>query len=463
MAGYDYDLFVIGGGSGGVRAARISARYGARVALAEERKLGGTCVNVGCVPKKLLVYASHYSEHFEDAAGFGWSVGERRFDWSALVMAKNDEIERLNDAYRKTLVEAGVEILDARATLVDAHTVEVAGKRVRAETILIAVGGWPALPKIPGVEHAISSNETFFLKRLPKRVAIVGGGYIACEFAGIFHGMGSHVIQLYRGPLFLRGFDLDVRRHLAEEMRRKRIDLRFDVEIASIEKTEFGLRATLTTGDSIEVDEILFATGRLPHTKGLGLEKLGVALDAKGAIRVDEYSRTNVDNVYAVGDVTDRINLTPVAIAEGHAFADTVFGKHPTKPDHSGVPAAVFSQPEIATVGLSEETARQRVGAVDIYRTNFRAMKHTLSGRGERTLMKLVVERASDKVVGVHMVGEAAAEIIQGLAVALKAGASKRDFDRTIGIHPTSAEEFVTMRTKVAEPAQPEPKSRAAE
>ena len=462
MAQFDYDLVVIGGGSGGVRAARIAARHGARVLLAEEKKLGGTCVNVGCVPKKLLVYASHYSEHFEDAAGFGWTVGASHFDWRALIMAKNAEIERLNDAYRRTLIEAGVEIVGARATLVDAHTVEVEGKRVRASTILIAVGGWPVMPKIPGIEHAISSNETFFLERLPARVAIVGGGYIACEFAGIFHGMGSHVIQLYRGPLFLRGFDLDVRRHLAEEMRRKRIDLRFDVEIARIEKTGFGLHATLTTGDAIEVDEILYATGRAPHTKNLGLEAVGVALDEKGAIRVDEYSRTNVESVYAVGDVTDRINLTPVAIHEGHAFADTVFGKHPTKPDHAGVPAAVFSQPEIACVGLSEETARKRLGTVDVYRANFRAMKHTLSGRGERTLMKLVVERASDKVVGVHMVGENAAEIVQGLAVALKAGATKRDFDRTLGIHPTSAEEFVTMRTKAPEPA-PAPERSAAE
>lgn len=463
MAHYDYDLFVIGGGSGGVRAARISARHGAKVALAEERYLGGTCVNVGCVPKKLLVYASHYREHFEDAAGFGWSVGERRFDWPALIMAKNDEIERLNDAYRRTLDEAGVEIISARATLTGAHALEVGGRRVSANTILIATGGWPTLPKIPGVEFAISSNETFFLKDLPKRIAIVGGGYIACEFAGIFNGMGSHVIQLYRGPLFLRGFDHDVRRHLAEEMRRKRVDLRFEVEIARIEKTEFGLKAVLTTGDTIEVDQVLFATGRAPHTKGIGLEAAGVTLNAKGAVAVDEYSRTNVENIYAVGDVTDRINLTPVAIAEGHAFADTVFGKHPTKPDHTGVPAAVFSQPELATVGLSEEAARARFGAVDIYRTDFRPLKHTLSGRGERTLMKLVVERASDKVVGVHMVGENAAEIVLGLAVALKAGATKRDFDRTVGIHPTAAEEFVTLRTKQADPARPEPGKRAAE
>ena len=452
MSKYDYDLFVIGGGSGGVRAGRIAARHGAKVALAEERYLGGTCVNVGCVPKKLLVYASHYREHFEDAAGFGWSVGERRFDWTRLIANKNREIARLNDIYKKLLEDAGVEIVTSRAALLDAHTIDVAGRRLTAETILVAVGGWPVMPSIPGIEHAISSNEAFFLKDLPARVAVVGGGYIACEFAGIFNGMGSRVIQLYRGPLFLRGFDNDVRTHLAEETRKKNVDLRFNVEIAKIEKMDGALRALLTTGDTLEVDCVMFATGRAPSTKGIGLEKAGVRLDGHGAIMVDEFSRTNVPNIYAVGDVTNRINLTPVAIAEGHAFADTVFGKVPTKPDHANVPHAVFSQPEVSVVGLTEEEARKRLGSVQIFRTSFRPMKHTLSGRNERALMKLVVERASDKVVGVHMVGEGAAEIVQGLAVAVKAGATKRDFDRTIGIHPTAAEEFVTMRTPVAEP-----------
>ncbi|HUI16676.1 MAG TPA: glutathione-disulfide reductase [Alphaproteobacteria bacterium] len=454
MASYDYDLFVIGGGSGGVRASRVAARYGARVALAEERYLGGTCVNVGCIPKKLLVYASHYSEHFEDAAGFGWSVGRHAFDWPTLIAHKNAEIARLNGVYRKLLEESGVEIFSAHASLHDAHTIEIAGRQVRAEHVLIATGGWPALPEIPGSEHAISSNEAFFLESLPARIAIVGGGYIACEFAGIFSGLGSRVVQLYRGPLFLRGFDRDVRTTLAEEMRKKGIELRFNSEIAAIEKTAAGLAATLTTGERLELDAVMFATGRLPHSAGLGLERAGVTVNAKGAVEVDAYSRTSVANIYAVGDVTDRINLTPVAIAEGQAFAETVYNDNPTKPDHSNVPSAVFSQPELASVGLTEEAARKTLGAVEVFRTSFRPLKHTLSGRGERTMMKLVVERASGKVVGAHMVGEGAAEIIQGLAVALKAGATKRDFDRTIGIHPTSAEEFVTMRTPLPEPEQ---------
>jgi glutathione reductase (NADPH) len=454
MTKYDVDLFVIGGGSGGVRASRIAAGHGAKVALAEERYLGGTCVNVGCVPKKLLVYASHYSEHFEDSAGFGWTVGEQHFNWAALIANKNKEIARLNGIYRKLLEDAGVEIITSRAVLLDAHTVEVAGRRISAETILVAIGGWPVMPSIPGVEHAISSNEAFFLKALPARVAVGGGGYIACEFAGIFNGLGSRVTQLYRGPIFLRGFDADARAHLADEMRKKGIDLRFNTEIARIEKTGSTLSTTLTTGDTIDVDCVMFATGRAPHTSGVGLDAAGVKLDRRGAVVVDDYSRTSVPNIYAVGDVTNRINLTPVAIAEGHAFADTVFGKTPDKPDHVNVPHAVFSQPELAVVGLSEEMARERLGAIRIFRTSFRPLKHTLSGRSERAMMKLVVDAASDKVVGVHMVGDGAAEIVQGLAVAVKAGATKRDFDRTLGIHPTSAEEFVTMRTAVPEPEQ---------
>jgi len=458
MAKYDYDLFVIGGGSGGVRAARVSARYGARVALAEEHYLGGTCVNVGCIPKKLLVYASHYGEEFENAAGFGWTVREPRFDWAALIANKNREIARLNGVYRELLVGVGVEIMTECARLVDAHTVEVAGRRVSAAHILIATGGWPVKPETPGAEHAITSNEAFFLEQLPGRIAIVGGSYIACEFAGIFHGMGSRVVQLYRGPLFLRGFDYDIRATLAEEMRKKGVDLRFNADVARIEKTASGLAAVLSTGEALEVDQVMFATGRAPNTRGIGLEAAGVKLDRKGAVEVDAYSRSSVPHIYAVGDVTDRINLTPVAIAEGQAFAETVFNDSPTKPDHANVPSAVFSQPELATVGLSEEAARRRFAAVDVYRTHFRPLKHTLSGRDERTMMKLVVERASDRVVGAHMVGEGAAEIIQGLAVAIKAGATKRDFDRTVGIHPTAAEEFVTMRAPV-----PEPETQAAE
>jgi glutathione reductase (NADPH) len=452
MANYDYDLFVIGGGSGGVRASRVSARHGARVAVAEERYLGGTCVNVGCVPKKLLVYASRFAEEFEDAAGFGWSVGPRRFDWATLIANKNREIARLNQVYRKLLVDAGVEIMDARARLLDAHTVEAGGRRVTAAHILVATGGWPTLPPIPGAEHAISSNEAFFLERLPARIAIVGGGYIACEFAGIFNGMGSRVTQLYRGALLLRGFDHDVRAMLSEEMRKKGVDLRLNAEIARIEKTASGLRASFTSGESGEYDTVMLGTGRSPNTKGIGLEAAGVRLNGRGAVEVDAYSRSSVPHIYAVGDATDRINLTPVAIAEGQAFAETVFGGEPTKPDHADVASAVFSQPEVAAVGLSEETARRHHAKVEIYRTAFRPMKHTLSGRQERTMMKLVVDGADGRVLGAHMVGEGAAEIIQGLAIAIKAGASKADFDRTIGIHPTAAEEFVTMRTPVAAP-----------
>jgi glutathione reductase (NADPH) len=452
MAKYDYDLFVIGGGSAGVRAARISSIYGARVAVAEERYLGGTCVNVGCVPKKLLVYASRYAGEFEDAAGFGWRLGERRFDWPSLIANKNKEIARLNGIYRQVLEERGVEIMTARATLLGAHEIEVGGKVVTADYILIATGGWPIMPELPGIEHAIGSNEAFFLEQLPERVLIVGGGYIGCEFAGIFHGLGSRVVQLHRGPLFLRGFDEDMRETLAREMRKKGVELRFNAEVTRLERHGGGVLATLMDGDRLETDLAMFATGRAPNSKNLGLEAAGVQLDVMGAVVVDEYSRSSQANIYAIGDVTDRINLTPVAIAEGHAVAETLFNNNPTAPDHMNVPSAVFSDPTLATVGLTEEAARRRYGAITVYRTSFRPLKHTLSGREEQTMMKLVVDKDSDRVVGIHMVGEEAGEIIQGLAVAMKAGATKRDFDRTIAIHPTAAEEFVTMRTPVAEP-----------
>ncbi len=454
MADYDYDFFVIGGGSGGVRAARIAATYGARVALAEERYLGGTCVNVGCIPKKLLVYAAHFGEDFEDAAGFGWSVGARRFEWPRLIANKNREIERLNVVYRRALDDAGVRIFDARATLADDHTVSVGGAAVTARYILVATGGWPVLPEVPGIEHAITSNEAFFLDRLPERVVIVGGGYIAVEFAGIFRGLGSEVVQLYRGPLFLRGFDDDVRRVLAVEMRKKGVDLRFDVNVERIEKVGGGARAPLAgDGAAVESDVILYATGRAPNTAGLGLERAGVRLDRKGVVVVDAYSRSSVESIFAVGDTTDRINLTPVAIREGHAVAETLFNDNPIKPDHADVPSAVFSQPAIGAVGLTEARARDRYGAVDVYRSEFRPLKHTLSGRDERTMMKLVVDRASGRVVGCHMVGADAGEIIQGIAIAIKCGATKAQFDATVGIHPTAAEEFVTLRETVPEPA----------
>ncbi len=450
MPDRDFDLFVIGAGSGGVRAARFSAQRGARVAIAEDRDLGGTCVNVGCVPKKLFVYASHFREELEDATrGYGWSVGETGFDWPTLRDNKTREIQRLNGIYEGLLRDAGVKHVEGRATVVDAHTVEVGGVHYSAENILVATGSWPTVPELPGRELTVTSNELFHLETLPRRILIVGGGYIAVEFACIFHGLGVDVTQIYRGPLFLRGFDDDVRSHLAEQMRAKGIDLRFDANVTAIEKMEGGVRATLTDGSKLEVDQVLFATGRHPNSANLGLEKAGVTLAADGSIEVDAYSRTKVPSIWAIGDVTNRINLTPVAIHEGVCLSETLFGDGPRTPDHENVPAAVFSQPSIGTVGLTEAEARERYGEVDVYRSTFRALKHTLTDGVERTLMKLIVDRASDRVVGLHMVGPEAGEIVQGFAVAIKAGATKADFDATIGIHPTSAEEFVTMRSRV--------------
>ncbi len=450
MAERDFDLFVIGAGSGGVRAARFSAQLGARVAVAEDRALGGTCVNVGCVPKKLFVYASHFASDLHDATtGYGWRVADTGFDWPTLRDNKTKEIERLNGIYAGLLQDAGVEQIDGRATLVDPHTVEVAGRRYSADHILVATGGWPSVPEIPGAEHAVTSNELFYLDRLPGRAIVVGGGYIAVEFACIFDGLGVDVVQLYRGPLFLRGFDGDVRRHLAEQIRGRGVDLRFDTNVTAIEKTADGVRATLTDGTTLDGDLLLFATGRHPNTADLGLDKVGVELGPDGAIRVDAYSRTNVPSIWAIGDVTNRINLTPVAIHEGVCLSQTLFADDPRSPDHENVPAAVFSQPPVGTVGLTEEQARERGHTIDVYRSTFRALKHTLTGADERTMMKLVVDRESDRVLGLHMVGPEAGEIVQGFAVAIKAGATKADFDATIGIHPTSAEEFVTMRTPV--------------
>ena len=451
MANYDYDLFTIGAGSGGVRASRVSALYGARVAIAEERYLGGTCVNVGCIPKKLFVYAAHFNDDFEDAAGFGWSVGARRFDWTKLIANKNAEIARLNGVYRKLLTEAGVTILDGRARILDPHTIAVGGKRYTAKYILVATGGWPSVPEIPGSEHAITSNEAFFLPALPQRAIIVGGGYIGVEFAGILHGLGVRVTQIHRGALFLRGFDDDVRETLAAEMIKKGVALRFDTRIEKIEKGNNGLTAALTGGLKLETDQIMFATGRRPNTRGLGLEEAGVEVNDSGAVAVDGYSRSAAPSIYAIGDCTDRRMLTPVAIAEGRAVAETLFNGNPMKPDYTNVPSAVFSLPTVGTVGLTEAAARERCGKIDVYKTTFRPLKHTLTGREEMTMMKLVVDRATDRVVGCHMVGPEAGEIIQGLAVALTCGATKAQFDATIGIHPTAAEEFVTMRAKVPE------------
>jgi glutathione reductase (NADPH) len=449
MAQYDYDLFTIGAGSGGVRASRMSAAFGAKVAVAEERYLGGTCVNVGCIPKKLLVYASHYGDDFDDLAGYGWTVGERRFDWPTLIANKNREIQRLNGVYRKILADAGADLIEAHAEVLDPHTVSVEGKQISAKYILVAVGSWPTVPQFPGSEFAITSNEAFYLPTLPKRVIVVGGGYIGVEFAGIFHGLGAQTTELYRGELFLRGFDDDIRKTLAEEMRKRGIDLKFNADIKRIEKNGDLLKADLTDGSSIDVDQILYATGRGSKTPSLGLERTGVKLKPNGAVVVDEYSKSTVDSIYAIGDCTDRMMLTPVAIAEGMALANTLFNGKPTKPNYLNVPTAVFSTPSCATVGLTEAHARAQDLSIDIYRTSFKPLKHTLTGRDERTMMKLIVDRATDKVIGCHMVGAEAGEIIQGLAVALNCGATKAQFDATIGIHPTAAEEFVTMRSKV--------------
>jgi glutathione reductase (NADPH) len=446
---YDLDLFVIGAGSGGVRASRIAGQYGAKVAVAEERYLGGTCVNVGCIPKKLLVYAAEFGDAFEEAAGFGWARSRPAFDWQKLIANKNHEIERLNGVYERLLTDAGVAVMRGHAEIVDPHTVVIGGQRISAEYLLAATGSWPTKPVIAGAEFGITSNEAFFLERMPRRAAIVGGGYIAVEFAGIFRGLGTEVSLIHRGEHLLRGFDDDLRVALGAEMRKRAFDLRLGVRVEQLERTVEGVRVELSDGTRIEADLLMFATGRHPHSQNLGLEGASVAMDASGAVTVDEYSRSSVANIYAIGDLTNRKNLTPVAIAEGHAVADTLFGGRPRAMDFDNVPSAVFSQPPIATVGLSEAEARARLGAIDIYKSEFKPLKHTLSGRDERALMKLVVDQKSQRVVGAHMMGPDAGEIIQGIAIAIKCGATKADFDATIGIHPTAAEEFVTMRSKL--------------
>ncbi|VXC47305.1 glutathione-disulfide reductase [Pseudomonas sp. 8O] len=449
---YDFDLFVIGAGSGGVRAARFAAGFGARVAVAESRYLGGTCVNVGCVPKKLLVYGAHFAEDFEQASGFGWSLGEANFDWTTLIANKNREIERLNGIYRNLLTNSGVSLFEGHARIVDAHTVEVNGQRHSTERILIATGGWPQIPDIPGREHAISSNEAFFLKQLPKRVLVVGGGYIAVEFASIFHGLGAQTSLLYRGDLFLRGFDGAVREHLRDELSKKGLDLQFNADIASIERQADGsLAATLRDGRVLETDCVFYATGRRPMLDNLGLENVEVKLDKRGYVEVDDLFQTSTPSILALGDVIGRVQLTPVALAEGMAVARRLFKPEEYRPlDYSMIPTAVFSLPNIGTVGLSEEQAIEAGHKVKVFESRFRPMKLTLTENPERTLMKLVVDADSDRVLGCHMVGPEAGEIVQGLAVALKAGATKQIFDETIGVHPSAAEEFVTLRTPVS-------------
>ena len=449
---YDFDLFVIGAGSGGVRAARFAAGFGARVAVAESRYLGGTCVNVGCVPKKLLVYGAHYAEDIGQAQGYGWTIDGATFDWKTLIANKDREIQRLNGIYRSILVDSGVTLLQAHARLVDAHTVEVDGKQYSAEHILIATGGWPHVPEIVGREHAITSNEAFYLESLPRRVLVVGGGYIAVEFASIFHGCGADTKLLYRGELFLRGFDGSLRDHLKDEMIKKGVDLQFNADIIHIDKQSDGsLLATLEDGRTLEADCILYATGRRPMLDNLGLEEVGVALDARGFIAVDDEYCTSVPSVLAIGDVIGRVQLTPVALAEGMAVARRLFKPEQyRKVDYTTIPTAVFSLPNMATVGLTEEQAREKGYKVTVFESRFRPMKLTMTSSLERSLMKLVVDAETDRVLGCHMAGPDAGEIMQGLGVALKAGATKQVFDDTLGIHPTAAEEFVTMRTPAA-------------
>lgn len=454
MSGYDVDLFVIGGGSGGVRAARIAAGHGAKVMVAEEFRLGGTCVIRGCVPKKLYVYASRFRDEFEDAAGFGWTLPQQpTFDWATLVAAKEKEISRLSGLYRQTLDRAGVAIVDDRAVIAGTNKVRLVreGRDISAKHILIGVGASPQLePAIPGIENAISSNEIFDLPTFPSRLLVVGGGYIAVEFASAFARLGARVDQVMRADNILRGFDADMRAGARDALAHAGVNFHFGVLPTRIEKTADGLRVDLSRGESIVVDQVLVATGRAPHTKGLGLETARVATDAIGAIRVDAYSRTNVASIYAVGDVTNRVNLTPVAIREGHAFADTVFGGKDIRVDHADIPTAVFTTPEIGTVGLTEEQARAKFDIVDIYSAGFRPMKATLSGRAERTLMKIVVDGTTDRVLGVHILGHEAGEMAQLLGIAVKMGATKSDFDATMAVHPTAAEELVTMRTRFA-------------
>ena len=447
---FDYDLFVIGGGSGGVRAARIAAQHGAQVALAEEYRMGGTCVIRGCVPKKLMVYASRFPEVFSDAAGYGWSTGEAAFDWTRFRDAMHAELTRLEGIYRRNLGAAGVEIFDARATVSGTHDITLStGQTLSAKHILVATGGAPFVPDLPGRELAITSNEVFHLDKRPKSMIIVGGGFIASEFAGVFNGLGVDVRQVYRSAQILRGFDDDIRNHVHDQMREKGVNIDLNSDVQSLEKNGDSIRAVMKDGATHDVDVVLYATGRKPNTDGLGLAALGVDLKPNGAIVVDGWSQTSVPSIYAVGDVTDRINLTPVAIREGHAFADTVFGGKEVRPDHIDVASAVFTQPQVGTVGMTEAEARA-AHDVDIYRTSFGAMYHSFAGNGEKMLMKLVVDKATDRVLGVHIVGDAAAEMIQMAAIAVKMGATKAQFDATVAVHPTAAEELVTMRDPVA-------------
>lgn len=450
MARYDFDLFTIGAGSGGVRASRIAAGYGARVAIAEERFYGGTCVNIGCIPKKLFVYAAEFGEGFADAAGFGWTVGEKHHDWSVLLANKNREIARLNGVYERLLRQSGVEAFEGRAVVIDPNTVSVGGRRVTARHLLIATGSRPRMPVFDGVEHTISSDDVFFLEELPASVIMIGGGYIAAEFATVFHGLGRQATIVHRRGALLRGFDEDLRQTLGQELEKRGIGLRLNTTVTRVERNASGLRVDLSDGGSMDTGLVLCATGRDPNTREMGIEEAGVEIGDDSSIIVDKYSRTSVESIYAIGDCTNRVMLTPVAIAEGMAVADTLFGPGPRALNYENIPSAVFSHPSVATVGLTEEQARKQHGAVDVYKTRFRPLKHTLSGRDEMTFMKLIVDRKTDRVLGCHMVGPDSAEIIQPLAVALNCKATKAQFDATIALHPTVSEEFVTMRQKSA-------------
>lgn len=450
MSNFDFDLFVIGAGSGGVRAARTAANHGAKVAIAEEYRYGGTCVVRGCVPKKLLVYASRFRDEFDDAASFGWGMRDITFDWATLIANKDREIERISSAYKSNLTRSNVRLFSSRAELVNRNTVRIPSddRTVTASTILVATGGRPFVPNLPGADHAISSNEAFELDALPSSVVIVGGGYIAVEFACIFNSLGTKTTLLYRGEKILRGFDEELANSLTQEMSKRGIDLRCNAKIASIGRNVSNYAVELEDGEALETDKVMFATGRAPNTAGLGLEVAGVKLGELGEILVDERSRTSVENIYAVGDVTNRVNLTPVAIREGQAFADTLYGRKIVTVDHELVPTAVFSTPEIGTVGLPEHVACQRHTNVDIYKASFRPLKNTVSGRDERTIMKLIVDANTDRVVGCHIMGPDAAEIVQMATIAMRMRATKADFDNTVALHPSTAEELVTMREK---------------
>ena len=452
MSNYDYDLITIGAGSGGVRASRLAGGYGAKVAVCEEDRVGGTCVLRGCIPKKLLIYGAHYADYMEDAVNYGWTIEGASHDWTKLIANKNTELDRLNGIYLRILRDNNVDLKEGRGVLVDDHTVEIAGECLTAENILIAVGGRPTMPDIPGIEQVITSNEALELPKLPKRVVIVGGGYIAIEFAGIFSSFGVEVTEIIRADNILRGFDIDMRTSLFEEMEKRGIKILAETVVESIEKQGDTFSLRLGNDEILETDCVMYATGRRANSEGLGIEAAGVELNDNGSIIVDELNRTSQSHIYAVGDVTDRIQLTPVAIQEGHALADMLFNQDTRTTDYTNVPSAVFSTPPIATVGLTEEQARAEFGEVDIYDSNFKPLVHTLTGRDERSVMKLIVEPKSDKVIGCHMMGIDAPEIIQGVAIAMKCGATKAQFDATTGIHPSSAEEFVTMRSKRPDP-----------